>query len=74
MLIFFTTPLFSQTPVLEYTFSSGAEGWTANNGSNNFAYDSANGGEIVQTYNTGHSNPQLKSSQGFYTSLGFFTY
>ena len=53
--------LFSQTPVLEYTFSSEAQGWTANNGSNNFAYNSANGGEIVQTYNTNNASPQLKS-------------
>ena len=59
--ILFTTPLFSQTPVLEYTFPSDAQGWTANNGSNNFAYNSANGGEIVQTYTASHASPQLKS-------------
>ena len=59
--ILFTTPLFSQTPVLEYTFPSDAQGWTANNGGSYFAYNSANGGEIVQTYDASHSNPQLKS-------------
>lgn len=64
ILILFTTPLFSQTPVLEYTFSSDAEGWTSNNGSNNFTYNSANGGEIIQTYNENHANPQLKSPAG----------
>ena len=53
--------LFSQTPVLEYTFSSDAQGWTANNGNNNFAYNSANGGEIVQTYTDSNANAQLKS-------------
>jgi hypothetical protein len=61
ILILFTTPLFSQTPVLEYTFASNAQGWTANNGSNYFAYDSANGGEIVQTYSGSNVNAQLKS-------------
>lgn len=62
--IIFTTPLFSQSPVLEYTFASDAQGWTSNNGSNNFAYNSVNGGEIVQTYNENHANAQLKSPAG----------
>jgi hypothetical protein len=61
ILILFTTPLFSQTPVLEYTFASDAQGWTANNGSNNFTYNSANGGEIMQNYTDSNTNPQLKS-------------
>lgn len=64
ILLLFTTPLFSQSPVLEYTFASDAQGWTANNGSNNFAYNSVNGGEIVQTYNENHANAQLKSPAG----------
>jgi len=41
-----------------------AQGWTSNNGSNNFAYNSANGGEIVQTYTASHASPQLKSPAG----------
>jgi hypothetical protein len=61
ILILFTTPLFSQTPVLEYTFTSDAEGWTVNNGNNNFSHYAANGGEIVQTYSESNANAQLKS-------------
>ena len=62
-LLLITSPLFSQTPtpVLEYTFSADAQGWTANNGSNNFVYNSANGGEIVQTYTESNANAQLNS-------------
>ena len=74
ILILFTTPLFSQTPVLEYTFASDAQGWTANNGNNNFAYNSANGGEIVQTYTASHASPQLKSPPSLSLDISTLNY
>ena len=72
--ILFTTPLFSQTPVQEYTFPSDAQGWTANNGGNNFAYNSANGGEIVQTYTASHASPQLKSPTSLNLDINTLNY
>lgn len=74
ILILFTTPLFSQTPVLEYTFASDAQGWTANNGNNNFAYNNLDGGEVVQTYTDAHNNPQLKSPTSLSLDISTLNY
>lgn len=74
ILILFTTPLFSQTPVLEYTFASDAQGWTANNGNNNFAYNNLDGGEVVQTYTDEHNNPQLKSPTSLSLDISTLNY
>ena len=67
-------PALAQTPVLEYNFSADAEGWTANNGTNNFAYNNLDGGEVVQTYTNAHTNPQLKSPPSLSLDISTLNY
>lgn len=77
ILINYIIPALAQTPVtpvLEYTFTSDAQGWTANNGNNNFAYNNLDGGEVVQTYTSEHNNPQLKSPTSLSLDISTLNY
>ena len=67
-------PALAQTPVLEYNFSADAEGWTANTGTNSFAYNNLDGGEVVQTYTNTQNNLQLKSPPSLSLNISTLNY